>query len=352
MRPAFAEQSEGGARKGEPPFHQSPEVAGNGVIEGYHARLNCSIFGPASAPNFSAGRRRNMFSLKSYQPSEYSPRRAFTLIELLVVIAIIALLAAILFPVFARARESARKSACQSNLKQLGLCLTMYSQDYDEHMVPSVTGDGPFGETRWAQLLAPYMKMRGFARCPDADYSSNLFGIPGLTYDVAISNPSGNTGFNDYGYGMYPSYGYNYAYLSPNKACPNGFDSTGPASWETQSGLVSGDCTPTPGDVSTAFTADANNRGISMAAIDSPSQTIAMADSTTISSGKSILGYFAISAPQTWAASPTPLTSDTYGRVWARHNETVNVLFADGHVKAMKIDALRDQNLWRAVKNP
>lgn len=60
--------------------------------------------------------------------------RAFTLIELLVVIAIITLLAAILFPVFARARENARRSSCQSNLKQIGIGIAQYTQDYDEKM--------------------------------------------------------------------------------------------------------------------------------------------------------------------------------------------------------------------------
>src|SRR5213592_5029174 len=62
-------------------------------------------------------------------------RRGFTLIELLVVIAIIAILAAILFPVFAQAREKARGAACLSNQKQLGLAVQMYAQDYDEHII-------------------------------------------------------------------------------------------------------------------------------------------------------------------------------------------------------------------------
>src|SRR5687767_40795 len=69
-------------------------------------------------------------------------RRAFTLIELLVVIAIIAILAAILFPVFAQARETARSSACSSNLKQIGTSIRMYSQDYDERF-PMGTYPGP-----------------------------------------------------------------------------------------------------------------------------------------------------------------------------------------------------------------
>ncbi|HOQ30130.1 MAG TPA: prepilin-type N-terminal cleavage/methylation domain-containing protein [Armatimonadota bacterium] len=64
----------------------------------------------------------------------------FTLIELLVVIAIIAILAAILFPVFARARENARKSSCLSNCKQLGMALMQYAHDYDEYVVPYTVG--------------------------------------------------------------------------------------------------------------------------------------------------------------------------------------------------------------------
>src|SRR3954447_14532228 len=67
-------------------------------------------------------------------------RRGFTLIELLVVIAIIAILAAILFPVFARARDAARKTTCTSNIKQLGTAILMYAQDYDECLVPVQVG--------------------------------------------------------------------------------------------------------------------------------------------------------------------------------------------------------------------
>ena len=73
------------------------------------------------------------------------PRAAFTLIELLVVIAIIALLAAILFPVFARARENARKTSCMNNMKQLGIGFAQYTQDYDECFPGSAQGSDPAG---------------------------------------------------------------------------------------------------------------------------------------------------------------------------------------------------------------
>ena len=83
-------------------------------------------------------------------------RRGFTLIELLVVIAIIAILAAILFPVFARAREKARQAACQSNLRQIGLALKMYCQDYDETNARAYFGGAVV--IRWHQAVQPYMK--------------------------------------------------------------------------------------------------------------------------------------------------------------------------------------------------
>lgn len=104
-------------------------------------------------------------------------RRGFTLIELLVVIAIIAILAAILFPVFARARENARKSNCQSNLKQIGLALAMYRSDYDERWPQSdpVNWDdaqGPALRTAWpgwvSTPLRPYTKNQQIFQCPSA----------------------------------------------------------------------------------------------------------------------------------------------------------------------------------------
>jgi|YNPNPStandDraft_1061719.scaffolds.fasta_scaffold32300_2 prepilin-type N-terminal cleavage/methylation domain-containing protein/prepilin-type processing-associated H-X9-DG protein len=99
-------------------------------------------------------------------------RRGFTLIELLVVIAIIAILAAILFPVFAQAREKARTGTCQSNLKQLGTALHMYAQDYDETFPGICVWSDVAGATKyWAEVVQPYVKNTRIFRCPSAAYA-------------------------------------------------------------------------------------------------------------------------------------------------------------------------------------
>jgi len=106
--------------------------------------------------------------------------KGFTLIELLVVIAIIAILAAILFPVFAKAREKARQSSCSSNLKQIGLAINTYTQDYDEVLPEGSAGRAAGGTaialpgcsySPLAQRLEPYVKNREVFKCPSA---SNL----------------------------------------------------------------------------------------------------------------------------------------------------------------------------------
>jgi prepilin-type N-terminal cleavage/methylation domain-containing protein/prepilin-type processing-associated H-X9-DG protein len=134
-------------------------------------------------------------------------RRGFTLIELLVVIAIIAILAAILFPVFAKAREKARQSSCLSNTKQIGIALLAYAQDYDETF-PQCSGSnyqsddralyGNFGYNTaagyvgtyhdWAIVIMPYIKNTQLFACPsDGTYAAPGGGGYGCSYGMALN---------------------------------------------------------------------------------------------------------------------------------------------------------------------
>ena len=101
-------------------------------------------------------------------------QEGFTLIELLVVIAIIAILAAILFPVFARARENARRATCQSNLKQIGLTIMQYTQDYDERFPAGLPGGAGRKGIGWAGMIYPYAKSAQLFVCPNDTNPGNV----------------------------------------------------------------------------------------------------------------------------------------------------------------------------------
>ncbi|MFO8080944.1 MAG: DUF1559 domain-containing protein [Armatimonadota bacterium] len=140
-------------------------------------------------------------------------KRGFTLIELLVVIAIIAILAAILFPVFARAREKARQSSCLSNMKQLGLSVLMYAQDYDErlplqyHNAGSEPGETllePGGRSVWYVYIEPYLKNEKVLECPSQ--VRNYFYVAGSGGNVYCYDPVVGYGWN-----------YNFVYIQPVK---------------------------------------------------------------------------------------------------------------------------------------
>jgi len=210
--------------------------------------------------------------------SAFTPRKssAFTLIELLVVIAIIAILAAILFPVFAKAREKARQASCMSNEKQLGLALLQYNQDYDEKM-PAREYNNDSGQS-WRISVYPYIKATGLYACP--------------------SNPSGTKK----GFDGYPiSYGGNYnsaPYYNQDfgNMYPGGINGTG-------------------------VFADSNGPGVALAAILSPAQVIAVQEQTNEGyADANVLNHY------------TGANHDLF----AGHNGISNYLFCDGHVKALK----------------
>lgn len=128
--------------------------------------------------------------------TEKKNHQAFTLIELLVVIAIISILAAILFPVFARARENARRTSCLSNLKQVALGVRMYGQDYDERMPAErrdamsdadISQSNPYG---WADALQPYLKSTQIFQCPSETNSDGS--------DLAYGTFIKGGGYSDY----------------------------------------------------------------------------------------------------------------------------------------------------------
>ena len=217
-----------------------------------------------------------------------SKKSAFTLIELLVVIAIIAILAAILFPVFARARENARRSSCQSNLKQIGLGVMQYTQDYDEkypltRMMSSATPANYGGRDwgTWMVSVHPYVKSTQLYTCPSSRSTATT------TYSAA---PGGSLTFSIVG-----SYGINQVVMP-----------------------------------------EEGNASVSMASIGSPSLLLMAADCAGPVTASTM--WRVINANQKVNATTDddkwPGVVGPAAETDSRHLGGSNILYADGHVKS------------------
>jgi len=234
-----------------------------------------------------------------------SVRRAFTLIELLVVIAIIAILAAILFPVFAQAKEAAKKTTCLSQTKQIGLGSTMYSTDYDDYLVIQ-------GWTLFSGSIYEYHAWWG-----------------GFMYDFSESDLTQH---------LKPEFGLLYPYMKSRAIndCPTAVDGKmQPADGYVNGYGANGKAIINP----THYDADWNELppypSISATAFDSPAETILMGDNAGI--------YVNDASPYLYQDPSINLPSakhDGRARIMARHTKKGNIAWVDGHSKSVSIDPL------------
>ena len=231
-------------------------------------------------------------------PTPRCPKAAFTLIELLVVIAIIGILAAILFPVFGRARENARRSSCQSNLKQIGLGIAQYVQDNDEIMVPSRNvGNVAASIFTWPVMVQPYTKSIQLFTCP-SQTNASYYTYTDLTgdgvYDI-IDDYMGNGGASD----------ATTASTFPGLIATAGWKRPMVAMGQAWSGTVT----------------------TKMSEFTEPSRCILVHEYAGTRTD-----------PESWALTDM---------VFRGHLGTTNFLFADGHVKALKPTAtVTGCNMW------
>lgn len=255
---------------------------------------------------------------------------AFTLIELLVVIAIIAILAAILFPVFAQAREKARQTACLSNTKQLGLGVAQYTQDYDETLPMGGYDVAPYS-SRWYRDIYPYIKNVGILACP-SEGRDTLNGI------ATNFTPKLDTGSNTATLVRPAGPNYNGAY-----ACdPNWF---GYVSATTGRPFPLAEMKDTAGTFILCEAAQLNPDRVMNGKPDALNPLNWNSDADVLKSADfQMRPPLARSSNGSWYYGYTPTADDsqTNGngsrRAVPRHNGGLNVIYADGHAKWSRID--------------
>jgi prepilin-type N-terminal cleavage/methylation domain-containing protein/prepilin-type processing-associated H-X9-DG protein len=214
-------------------------------------------------------------------------RTGFTLIELLVVIAIIAILAAILFPVFAKVREKARQASCASNEKQLGLGVIQYIQDYDEKF-PAAFDSNRTPNINWGQEIFPYVKSLAVFSCP-----SNVVGNTETSTGTYMGNSNGSENI------------------------PIGYALNGDLGFVNGGQLDYGPWKPE-------------------AAINEPSQKIMITETYVNNPNSHWPGWiYCPSSGSTPCTNATWTQSSVYQAMFAGHTGFMNVTYIDGHVKAM-----------------
>jgi prepilin-type N-terminal cleavage/methylation domain-containing protein/prepilin-type processing-associated H-X9-DG protein len=282
-------------------------------------------------------------------------KKAFTLIELLVVIAIIAILAAILFPVFAQAREKARQTSCLSNQKQMGIAVMMYAQDYDETMPQAYyynnDSNATAGYTHWSGLVQPYVKNLGIFVCP-SDKIKGLAPTNFINNNGGFGAPSGQTTQNQVQDNQAPRLSYiaNGAVISRKRRTADPGNVVSIAAMDAPASTIMvaemTDSVPCINGASaasgTAFKSHRNTHAVKTAAGGLFTQE-------TEAPGIPLMALTPAEANATFVSCQAGVVSNFAAYIAPRrHSDGANYTFADGHSKFHKFEQTINPNayLW------